>query len=315
MAKFILNEARAEQNLAEPSIKSNVKHELDEELLKELRCNSYSRRVKEDVVGHIAKILEILDSIEVASMDPFQPRMKTFPLSLSGKARKWWMNEGDGKITTWEELVNKFFSKFYPLSCASSYDKICENDEEGLDLLEFITERNSKFEVHKKVDETTKHALLHSWIEVGNNEGLMDEAISSDDDRDQTNSSMITKPEIKIGDEFLKRLHDNSFNGMDGSDITDHIAKVLEITEWIKIPNVDKDELQLHVFSKSLSGDAEKWWNSEGTSTTWKELGDKFFHKYYLLSHTYKSKIPDDLNHRTDYFEFLYWMASKFDNY
>ncbi|GJX27065.1 hypothetical protein Tco_0233361 [Tanacetum coccineum] len=93
---------------------------------------------------------------------------------------------------------------------------------------------------------------------------------------------------------------------MDGSDVTDHIAKVLEISEWIKIPNVDKDELRLHVLSKSLSGDAEKWLNSEGTATTWKELGDKFFHKYYPLSHTYKSKIPDDLDHRTDYFEFLY---------
>nr|GEV25293.1 hypothetical protein [Tanacetum cinerariifolium] len=117
------------------------------------------------------------------------------------------------------------------------------NDEKGLDPLEFITWRNSKFKNHKKVDEMTKRALLYSWIEVGNNEGLMDEDISSDDDSDQTNSSMITKPEIKIGDEFLKILQENSFNGMDGSDITDHIAKVLEITEWIKIPNVDKDEL------------------------------------------------------------------------
>ncbi|GJR93916.1 hypothetical protein Tco_0266090 [Tanacetum coccineum] len=44
---------------------------------------------------------------------------------------------------------------------------------------------------------------------------------------------------------------------MDGSDVTDHITKVLKITEWIKIPNVDKDELRLHVFSKSLSGDAK----------------------------------------------------------
>ncbi|GKE65102.1 hypothetical protein Tco_1519263 [Tanacetum coccineum] len=46
-----------------------------------------------------------------------------------------------------------------------------------------------------------------------------------------------------------------------------------------------------------------------------KKLGDKFFHKYYPLSHAYKSKIPDDLDHETDYFEFIYWLASKFDNY
>ncbi|GJW75530.1 hypothetical protein Tco_0134900 [Tanacetum coccineum] len=139
MAKLILNEARAEQNLAEPSIESNEKSKLGEELLNELRSNSYSGRVEEDVVGYIAKVLEILDPIEVAGMDPFQFRMMTFPLSLSGKARKWWMNEGDGKINIWEELVNKFFSKFYSLSCASNYDKMCEDDEEGDDPLGFIT--------------------------------------------------------------------------------------------------------------------------------------------------------------------------------
>ncbi|GJS66679.1 hypothetical protein Tco_0681243 [Tanacetum coccineum] len=186
MAKLILNEARAEQYLAEPSIESNEKYELDEELLKELRSNSYSGRVEEDVVGNIDKILKILDWIEVDGMDPFQLRMNTFPLLLSGKARK------------------------------CDYDKMCVDDEE----------------------------------EVGNNEGIMDD--------------------------------DN------GSDVTDHLAKVLEITEWIKIPNVSKDELRLHVFSKSLSRDVEKWWNSEGTVTSWKELSDTFFHKYYPLSHTYK---------------------------
>ncbi|GJV55762.1 hypothetical protein Tco_1456767 [Tanacetum coccineum] len=162
---------------------------------------------------------------------------------------------------------------------------MCDDDEEGRNPLEFITCRNSKFKDHKKVDETTKRALLHSWIEVGNNEGIMNEDVSSDDDRDHTNSSMITKPELKIREEFLKISHDNSFNGMDGSVVTDYIAKVLKITEWIKIPNMDKDELRLRMFSKSLSGDVEK------------------------------CKSPDDLDHMMDYFEFLYWSASKFDNY
>nr|GEV98423.1 hypothetical protein [Tanacetum cinerariifolium] len=294
MAKLLSNEAQTEQYPAEPIIKCNEKYEFGEELLMELRCNSYSERVEEDVICHIAKILEVLDPIEVDGLDPFQLRVITFPLSLSGNANKWWMNEGDGKIDTWEELVN---------------------NEEGLNPLEFITWRNSKFKDHKKVDETTKRALLYSWIEVGNNKGLIDEDISSDDDRNQTNLSMLTKPKIKIGNEFLKILHDNSFNGMDRSDINEHIGKVLEITKWIKIPNVDKDELRLHMFLKSLSGDAKKWWDNEGTTTTWKELCDKSFHKYYLLSHAYKSNIPDDMGHGTDYFEFLYWLASKFDNH
>ncbi|GKA10518.1 hypothetical protein Tco_0689951 [Tanacetum coccineum] len=70
---------------------------------------------------------------------------------------------------------------------------------------------------------------------------------------------MITTSELKTSDEFLKILKDNTFNGMDGGDVIDHIAKVLEITEWIKMPNVEKNELRLHVFSKSLSGDAKTW--------------------------------------------------------
>nr|GEV97928.1 hypothetical protein [Tanacetum cinerariifolium] len=52
-----------------------------------------------------------------------------------------------------------------------------------------------------------------------------------------TNSSTIMIPELKIGDEFLKILSDNAFNGMDGGDVIEHIAKVLEITEWIKSKN------------------------------------------------------------------------------
>nr|GFB25516.1 hypothetical protein [Tanacetum cinerariifolium]GFB52531.1 hypothetical protein [Tanacetum cinerariifolium] len=74
MAKPIPNEARAEQNLAKPSIESNVEYELGEELLKEIRSNTYSGRAEEDVVGHIAKVLEILDLIKIAGMDHFQLR-------------------------------------------------------------------------------------------------------------------------------------------------------------------------------------------------------------------------------------------------
>ncbi|GJY03912.1 hypothetical protein Tco_0369852 [Tanacetum coccineum] len=71
------------------------------------------------------------------------------------------------------------------------------------------------------------------------------------------------KTTIEIGDEFVKILQDNAFNGIDGADVVNHIAKVLEILEWIKIPNVDKDKLRLHVFLISLSGHAKEWWDDE----------------------------------------------------
>ncbi|GJU88248.1 hypothetical protein Tco_1300671 [Tanacetum coccineum] len=140
MAKPIPNKAQ-EQNPAEPRDESNVKIEFSKELLTELQNNTFSERCDEDVIGHIGKV-----------------------------TKEWWINEGDGNISTWEELVKKFFKKFYPLSCASNYDKMCDDDEEGRDPLEFIPWRNSKFKDHKQVDETTKRALLYTWIEIGKEE-------------------------------------------------------------------------------------------------------------------------------------------------
>nr|GEU86203.1 hypothetical protein [Tanacetum cinerariifolium] len=107
MAKPILDEAHTKPSLTELKTDNDVKIEISEELLKELRNNAYSGRVEEDVIDHIAKFLEILDLIKIANVDPFELQMKVFPLSLAGDARKWWMNEGDDKINTWEELVKK----------------------------------------------------------------------------------------------------------------------------------------------------------------------------------------------------------------
>ncbi|GJY64810.1 hypothetical protein Tco_0466270 [Tanacetum coccineum] len=61
-------------------------------------------------------------------------------------------------------------------------------------------------------------------------------------------------------------MHDNAFNGMDGGDLIDHISKVLNNGNE-QDPNVGINELRLHVFSKSLSGDA-KTWNSEALVNT-----------------------------------------------
>ncbi|GJS98787.1 hypothetical protein Tco_0819957 [Tanacetum coccineum] len=82
MAKSIPNKAQ-EQNLAEPRDESNVKFKLSKELLTELQNNTFSGKCEEDVIGHIGKVFKILDLAKIAGVDPFQLRMKAFPLSLS----------------------------------------------------------------------------------------------------------------------------------------------------------------------------------------------------------------------------------------
>ncbi|GKB72462.1 hypothetical protein Tco_0933874 [Tanacetum coccineum] len=68
MAKPILNETQAEQNLAELRVECNVKFEFGKELLTELQNNTFGGRCEEDVIGHIGKVLEILDLVKIAEI-------------------------------------------------------------------------------------------------------------------------------------------------------------------------------------------------------------------------------------------------------
>ncbi|GJZ04664.1 hypothetical protein Tco_0537939 [Tanacetum coccineum] len=105
----------------------------------ELRKNAYHGWIDKDVVNHIAKVLEMIDLIYIPGVDFHQLRMKVFPLSLADEARQWWINEGEGKITIWEELVEKFFCKFYPESYDGEDEMLDEGDNWGIDPLEFIS--------------------------------------------------------------------------------------------------------------------------------------------------------------------------------
>nr|GFB34241.1 hypothetical protein [Tanacetum cinerariifolium] len=105
---------------------------LNEEFLTELHSNVYCGTYDEDVVDHIAKVLEILNLIKTPNVDTYRLRMKVFPLSLADDVRQWWIYEGDGKITTWEELVEKFFCKLYPLSRDGKYEMVSNDDNSEL---------------------------------------------------------------------------------------------------------------------------------------------------------------------------------------
>ncbi|GJT21755.1 hypothetical protein Tco_0891692, partial [Tanacetum coccineum] len=70
---------------------------------------------------------------------------------------------------------------------------------------------------------------------------------------------------FELGVEFLKILQDNAFNRINGDDVVDHTAKFLAILELIKIPNIDPNQLRLHVFPLLLTGDARKWSIDENT--------------------------------------------------
>ncbi|GKA19770.1 hypothetical protein Tco_0699685 [Tanacetum coccineum] len=95
----------------------------------ELKHNTYHGTHNEDVVDHIAKVLEMIDLVKIPGVDSHRLRMKVFSLLLADDAEEWWINEGDEKITTWEELVEKFLCRFYPESYDREDEIIFSNNE------------------------------------------------------------------------------------------------------------------------------------------------------------------------------------------
>ncbi|GKE24837.1 hypothetical protein Tco_1436349 [Tanacetum coccineum] len=97
-----------------------------------LRNNTYDGTKTDDAVDHITRFLQIIDLAKTPDVNIEQLCVLTFPYSLTRKAHQWWVHEGNSNITSWVEIVDKFFYKYYPLSCASksnnANEKAYDND-------------------------------------------------------------------------------------------------------------------------------------------------------------------------------------------
>ncbi|GJZ11762.1 hypothetical protein Tco_0546521 [Tanacetum coccineum] len=133
--KKYMEKAQTESHLSITSNDINI--ELSKEFFKEMQVNAYHGWIDEDVINHIAMVLKMIDSIYIP---------------------------GEGKITIWEELIEKFFCKFYPESYDEEEEMLDEGDNWGIDPLESISLVNSSFDKHMKMDGRTKKVLFHAWI-------------------------------------------------------------------------------------------------------------------------------------------------------
>ncbi|GKD38503.1 hypothetical protein Tco_1258710 [Tanacetum coccineum] len=109
-----------------------------------------------------------------------------------------------------------------------------------------------------------------------------------------TSITVNGKNAYELKGKFLDDLHKNAFSGTNGEVM---------------------DKLRVVVFPISLVGDAWRWFDGiKGSITSWVDLTDNFFRKYYLPSRTGKINTPiikwDPTNPK-----FENWLASKFVNY
>ena len=93
--------------------------ELKPSLISMVQQNQFGGLSNEDPNTHLSMFLEAADTVKINGVTEGTIRLKLFPFSLRDKARQWLMSLPTGSIGTWEEMTERFLTKFFPPSKAS----------------------------------------------------------------------------------------------------------------------------------------------------------------------------------------------------
>ena len=63
---------------------------------------------------HLTNFLEVYDTIKYNGVTEEALRLRLFPLSLGDRAKHWLTSQPPDSITSWNDLVQKFLTKFFP---------------------------------------------------------------------------------------------------------------------------------------------------------------------------------------------------------
>lgn len=75
---------------------------------------------REDPYMHVKEFLDIYSTFRFQNFSDESVNLRLFPFSLKDEAKAWLNTLQVGSITSWDQLVNKFLSKFFPMSKTDS---------------------------------------------------------------------------------------------------------------------------------------------------------------------------------------------------
>ena len=124
-------------SIVRPPIPAN-NFEIKPALLHLVQQDQFGGSDLEDPNLHIASFLQLCDTIKMNGVPEDAIRLRLFPFSLRDRAKCWLQAQPRGSITTWEDLVSKFLTKYFP---PSKYNKMrgeitCFTQREGESLYE-----------------------------------------------------------------------------------------------------------------------------------------------------------------------------------
>ena len=115
----------------------------------------------EDLNAHILNFLEVCDTVKYNGVSDDVIRLQLFPFSLKDKAKHWLTAKPPDSITSWDELVNKLLTRFFPLAKAAKL-RININTFCQLDGKSFY----EAWERYKDLLRKCPNHNLHKWIQV-----------------------------------------------------------------------------------------------------------------------------------------------------
>ncbi|GJW32686.1 reverse transcriptase domain-containing protein [Tanacetum coccineum] len=100
--------------------------ELKPELLDFVSNNSFFGLENDDPHSHIRRFYQITRTLRLNQVPDDVVKLILFPFSLKGAAELWLENEPPCSITSWDDLVSKFLTRFYPHSNTREQDEELE---------------------------------------------------------------------------------------------------------------------------------------------------------------------------------------------
>ena len=94
--------------------------ELHPGLIAMVQAHPISRRDNENPCHHLQEFEEMCSCLSISGMTQETLKWKLFPFSLMKKAKQWYTHAIESFNGDWDELKDKFYLVFFPMSCIIS---------------------------------------------------------------------------------------------------------------------------------------------------------------------------------------------------
>ncbi|GJR04324.1 hypothetical protein Tco_0527308 [Tanacetum coccineum] len=94
--------------IVNPKIGDDVKLEINENFMRELRRKLFTGTDDDDTYEHVPTVLEIVDLFHFPGVTHDAIMLRVFPIKLKGQALRWKNRLPAGTITTWDLLKKEF---------------------------------------------------------------------------------------------------------------------------------------------------------------------------------------------------------------